>query len=98
MARVAGALHPDVDWPEPWSGGRLHGPDAVVAHLAAQRAAQSVALTPLRVRDTDHGLAVTLHQVVRDADGDVLSDTTVLHTLTVVDGLVARLDVGEPPP
>jgi hypothetical protein len=70
----------------------------VAAHLSAQRAALAVELTPVRVRDAEHGPAVTLHQVVRDADGDVLSDTTVLHTLTLVDGLVARLDVGEPPP
>lgn len=95
---MAAALHPDVDWPEPWSGGRVRGRDAVLAHLAAQRAALAVALTPLRVRDVDGGLAVTVHQVVRDADGDVLSDTTVLHTLTLVGDLVARLDVGEPPP
>lgn len=95
---MAALLHPEVDWPEPWSGGRLHGRAAVAGHLSTQRATLSVTLVPVRVRPRDGGLAVTVHQVVRDADGDVLSDTTVLHELTVVDGLVARLDVGEPPP
>ena len=87
-------LHPLVDWPEPWSGGRLHGPSAVAAHLEAQARAVRSTVVPLRVR----GTAVTVHQVVRDADGDLLSDTTVLHTLTLDGGLVRRLDVGEPPP
>jgi len=97
VAAVVAALHPDVDWPEPWSGGRVRGAAAVGAHLTAQRAALTVSLRPVQARAADAGLAVVLHQVVRDVDGGVLSDTTVLHTLTVVDGLVARLDVGEPP-
>lgn len=95
---VVACLHPDVDWPEPWSGGRVRGQDAVAAHLTAQGLDLRLTLRPLEVRATGGGLAVTVHQVVRDTDGDVLSDTTVLHTLTVRDGLVGRLDVGEPPP
>ncbi len=91
-------LHPQVDWPEPWSGGRLHGPAAVAAHLAAQAAQVQVTVVPLRVGGDPRRVVVTVHQVVRDADGDPLSDTTVLHTLALDGGLVRRLDVGEPPP
>ncbi|SSC25815.1 SnoaL-like domain-containing protein [Klenkia terrae] len=91
-------LHPQVDWPEPWSGGRLRGPAAVAGHLADQRRDVRFTVVPLHVVQTHQAAVVTVHQVVRDADGDPLSDTTVLHTLTLDDGLVRRLDVGEPPP
>ena len=35
-------------------------------------------------------------QTVRDSDGDLLSETVVVHTYTVGDGLIARMDVGDP--
>lgn len=91
-------LHPAVDWPEPWTGGRVVGRGPLREHLLGQARDVRFAVRPLAVDGDGHRLAVTVHQVVRDADDDVLSDTTVLHTLTVVDGLVTRLDVGEPPP
>lgn len=69
------------------------------SHLREQAAVVRLAVTPVVVHRAGGGvLEVTVHQVVHDVDGDLLSDTTVLHTLTVVDGLVTRLDVGEPPP
>ena len=76
----------------------MRGRAEVLAHLAAQRTTARAALRPLFVRHLDGAVAVTVHQVVHDVDGDVLSDTTVLHLLTLVGGLVLRLDVGEPPP
>lgn len=95
LPAVVARLHPDVDWPEPWSGGRVLGRSAVADHLARQASDVRFSVVPEQVRP---GPAVTVHQVVRDADGDVLSDTRVLHGLTLDGGLVRRLDVGEPPP
>ncbi|SDH05216.1 nuclear transport factor 2 family protein [Klenkia brasiliensis] len=98
LATVVGRLHPDVDWPEPWTGGRVLGRAAVADHLARQARDVRFAVVPERVVPVDDGVAVTVHQVVRDADGDLLSDTRVLHGLTLDEGLLRRLDVGEPPP
>ena len=36
---------------------------------------------------------MTVHQVVKDLDGNVLSDGTVSHVYTLRDGLVARMDI-----
>ena len=97
MPALSARLRAGVDWPEPWSGGRLRGRRAVEAHLRDQAQVVRLQVTPVVVRRAGGLVEVTVHQVVRDADGDLLSDTTVQHTLTVVDGLVTRLDVGEPP-
>ncbi|SDO05681.1 SnoaL-like domain-containing protein [Klenkia soli] len=98
LTALVDRLHPQVDWPEPWSGGRVLGRAGVAEHLAQQARDVRFTVVPRQLVDTGRGWAVTVHQVVRDADGDLLSDTTVLHTLTVDDDLVRRLDVGEPPP
>ena len=36
LPAVVARLHPAVDWPEPWSGGRVLGREAVAQHLAQQ--------------------------------------------------------------
>ncbi len=99
MPALLARLHPDVDWPEAWSGGRVFGRAPVGEYVTHQTQDVRFRVEPLSVREqAPDVLAVTVHQVVRDVDDDVLSDTTVLHTLSLDGGLVRRLDVGEPPP
>jgi len=46
--------------------------------------------------DEDEGKTrVRVHQVVKSLQGDVLSDSEVLHVFTVVSGLVAPMDLGD---
>jgi hypothetical protein len=52
---------------------------------------------PRLVREVlDGRIEVLVDQVIRDRDGDLLSEAVVLHTYTLRSGLIARMDVGDP--
>jgi hypothetical protein len=86
-------MHEDVDWPNGWEGGREHGREAVRAYWTRQWAAIDSHVDPVRVEEQDGRVRVTVHQVVRDLDGNVTSEGTVAHIYTLRDGLVARMDI-----
>jgi hypothetical protein len=94
---IAAALHPEVDWPNAWEGGRLRGRAEVLAYWRRQFAEIDPRVTPERFAERDDGrIAVDVHQVVRSPDGDVLADRRVVHVYALRDGLVERMDVEEP--
>jgi ketosteroid isomerase-like protein len=88
-------MHPEVDWPNAWEGGRVSGRDAVGDYWRRQFEQISSTVEPERFEhDPDGSIAVTVHAVVRDASsGAVQSDTHVIHRYRLEDGLVARMDV-----
>jgi ketosteroid isomerase-like protein len=92
-------MHPEVDWPNAWEGGRVIGHEAVAAYWGRQFEQISSRVDPERFdRDPDGAIAVTVHQVVRDAQTDeVHSDTHALHRWRLEDGLVVRMDVLDAP-
>lgn len=93
---VIAAMHPDVDWPNAWEGGRVRGHAAVRDYWARQFAAIDPHVEPQAFATIDGGrIAVEVHQVVRSPAGEVLADRTVTHVYTLRDGLVERMDVVE---
>jgi ketosteroid isomerase-like protein len=91
-------MHPDVDWPNAWEGGREIGREAVRDYWERQFAAISSQVEPERFTDEPGGdITVEVHQVVHDArTGDLVSDARVRHRYRLEDGLVVRMDVLEP--
>ena len=84
----------DVDWPNGWEGGREHGRAAVRAYWTRQWAHLDPHVEPVSMTGRADGrLAVEVDQVVRDLQGDVLSDGRVVHVYELVDGLVVRMDI-----
>jgi hypothetical protein len=50
---------------------------------------------PLAVTESNEGKAeVKVRQLVKSLEGDVLSDSDVLHVFTVKDGLIKAMDLG----
>ena len=91
---VAAHLHPEVDWPNAWEGGRLHGRDVVVDYWRRQFAEIDPQVTPEGFAERDDGrIAVDVHQVVRSLDGAVVADRRVVHVYALREGLVERMDV-----
>ena len=97
-------MAPDVDWPNAFEGGRVHGRDAVRAYWTRQFEQIHSRVEPRRFRPRDDNdqpdttrIAVDVHQVVKDAQGHLLSDTCVVHEYVVRDDLVTRMDVLAPP-
>jgi hypothetical protein len=90
-------MAPDVDWPNAWEGGRLHGNEGLRDYWSRQWSAidRSVEPVALNVRP-DGTVAVEVDQLVRGSDGAVLEEGRVVHVYSFRDGLIARMDIEEP--
>jgi ketosteroid isomerase-like protein len=90
-------MHPDVDWPNAWEGGRIVGTDAVRDYWTRQFAEISSRVEPESfTQEPDGSVTVDVHQVVHDANsGDLLTDSRVRHRYWFEDGLVTRMEVLE---
>lgn len=90
------ALAADVDWPNGWEGGRICGRDAVRKYWLRQWAVIDPTVEPLAIADRPDGsVEVTLHQVVRDMVGNVLSEQTIRHIFRFDDDVVHQMDIEE---
>ncbi|HEY1458136.1 MAG TPA: nuclear transport factor 2 family protein [Solirubrobacteraceae bacterium] len=88
-------MHPEVDWPNAWEGGRVVGHAAVRDYWRRQFAVISSILEPRAFfEESDGAITVDVHQVVRDAaTGELLSDSSVSHRYRLKDGLIVRMTV-----
>jgi ketosteroid isomerase-like protein len=89
-------VHPEVDWPNAWEGGRVVGRDAVRDYWTRQFAEISSNVEPESFTEEPDGtVMVGVHQVVHDADsGELLTDSRVRHRYWFdEDDLVTRMDV-----
>lgn len=91
---VLALMHPDVDWPNGWEGGRLRGQSSVREYWLRQWAQIDPRVDPVRIADDAEGRTVVdVHQTVRDLAGNLLSDQTVKHAYTIEDGLIVRMEI-----
>ena len=92
-------MHPEVDWPNAWEGGRVIGRAAVRHYWTRQFAAISSKVEPEGfTEEADGSITVDVHQVVQDpGTGDLISDSRVRHRYRLKDGLVVRMDVLQSP-
>jgi len=90
------AMTDDVDWPNAWEGGRLHGKDEVRAYWTRQWAEIDPRVEPIAFnRRPSGGVAVDVQQVVRTLEGGLVNESMVVHVYSFRGGLVARMDVEE---
>jgi hypothetical protein len=86
----------DVSWPKASEGGRVVGKDAIRAYWTRQWQEFDPHVEPMEIIELEGGKAeVKVHQLVKSLDGDVLSDSEVLHIHTILNGLIARMDLKE---
>ena len=88
-------MHPEVDWPNAWEGGRVVGRGAVRAYWTRQFAAISSNVEPEGfTEEADGSITVVVHQVVHESrTGELISDSGVQHRYRFDDGLIVRMDV-----
>ncbi|NQE64947.1 nuclear transport factor 2 family protein [Caulobacter sp. RHG1] len=90
LAATRAVLHPDVSWPDTLEGGRLHGRNAVVAHLAQLFALTRPNVQLIRVvAETEGELDVEVQLLVEDHKGHIWSDTRARLTYRFRDGLLS---------
>jgi hypothetical protein len=92
---VLESMHADVDWPNGMEGGRVHGHEGVREYWTRQWGLVDPHVEPVGFREAAPGkTTVTVHQVVRNLDGDVLVDQMVEHVYFIEGRLIRRMDIG----
>ena len=88
-----------VDWPKASEGGRVIGKEEIRAYWTLQWAEFNPHVEPIEETDNEAGrTGVKVHQLVKNLNGDILSDQTLLHVFTAANGLIERMDIGESEP
>jgi len=86
----------DVSWPRASEGGRVVGKEEIRTYWTRQWGEFDPHVEPLAITQEDNGkVRVRVHQLVKSLQGDVLSDSEVLHIFTVNNGLIAAMDLGD---
>ena len=86
----------DVSWPKASEGGRVVGKEEIRAYWTRQWDEFDGRVEPLAITKGDGSkVRVTVRQLVRSLQGDVLSDSEVLHVFTMNSGLIAAMDLGD---
>src|SRR6266536_5864412 len=81
---VLAVMHPDVDWPNAFEGGRVAGHEGVRAYWTRQFEQIDPRVEPVGMTTLDDGrVSMTVHQLVRALDGSVLADREVRHVYTL---------------
>jgi ketosteroid isomerase-like protein len=90
-------MHPNVDWPNAWEGGRVVGRAAVGDYWRRQFASISSKVEPEALDHLANGeVSVLVNQTVHDVkSGEKLSEGTVRHRYRLEDGLIVWMDVEE---
>src|SRR5579863_3058645 len=86
----------DVNWPRASEGGMVVGKEEIRAYWTRQWGEFDPHVEPLEITENGNGkVRVRVHQVVKSLQGDVLSDSEVLHAFTLNSGLIAAMDLGD---
>ena len=86
----------DVSWPKASESGKIVGKEEIRAYWIRQWREFDPHVEPLAIIEEDLGKTrVRVHQVVKSLQGDVLSDSEVIHVFTMSSGLIAAMDLGE---
>ncbi len=86
----------DVSWPKASEGGKVVGKEEIRAYWTRQWGEFDPHVEPLAITGEDGGkVRVRVHQLVKSLQGDVLSESEVLHVFTVRAGLIAAMDLGD---
>lgn len=89
---VLPCLHPDVDWPNGWEGGRLRGRDAVRRYWQRQWTELRANVHAMSFRERDDGrVEAAVRQVFRTPEGLLLLRADVHHVYAFDNDLVLHV-------
>jgi len=86
----------DVSWPKASEGGEVVGKEEIRAYWTRQWGEFDPHVEPLAITEEDgRKVRVRVHQLVKSLQGEVLSDSEVLHVFTIKSGLIAAMNLGD---
>jgi len=85
----------DVSWPKASEGGRVVGKEEIRAYWTRQWGEFDPHVDPVEISEEDaETIRVRVRQLVKSLQGEVLSDSEVLHIFTMNAGLIAAMNLG----
>ena len=93
---IISLMRPDVKWANGLEGGFVYGCDAVREYWTNQFKDIQPELETLKFEtDEKNRNVVTVHQIIRDLQGNLLADATVQQIFTIENGLISFYEIGE---
>jgi len=93
---IISLMRPDVKWANGLEGGFVYGRDAVREYWTNQFKGIQAELETLKFEtDENNRNIVTVHQIIKDLQGNLLADATVQQIFTIEDGLISLYEIGE---
>jgi ketosteroid isomerase-like protein len=93
---IIALMRPDVKWANGLEGGFVHGRDAVREYWTNQFKDIQAELETLKFEtDEKNRNVVTVHQIIKDLQGNVLADATIHQIFTIEDRLISLYEIGE---
>jgi ketosteroid isomerase-like protein len=93
---VLAAMHPDVDWPNGWEGGRVHGHSGVRDYWTRQWAVLDPHVEPVGFHEEESNrIVVDVHAIIHDREGKLVADHKVQHVYSFADGLICSMEIRE---
>lgn len=93
---IISLMTPNVKWANGQNGGFVHGRDAVREYWINQFKEIQPELETLKFEtDEKNRNIVTVHQIIKDLQGNVLADMTVRQIFTIEGGLISLYEIGE---
>jgi len=87
-------LTDDVEWPNGWEGGYVRGHEAVRAYWTRQWAEIDPTVVPEAFSTQPDGrIDVTVRQVVKNLEGDLLDEATVHHIYRLRDTRIEHMEI-----
>jgi hypothetical protein len=93
---IISLMRVDVKWANGLEGGFLYGRNAVREYWTNQLQNIQPQLKTLKFEtDENNRNIVTVHQIIKDLQGNVLADATVHQIFTIEDGLISLYEISE---
>ena len=93
-AAVLAKMHLEVDWPNGWEGGWVHGREDVGEYWKRQFKEIHSRVEPQAFRiEQDGRIAIEVHQIVHDKNGKLVADRMVKHVYRLEDGLIRSMEI-----
>ena len=93
---IISLMRPDVKWANGLEGGFVYGRGQVREYWTNQFKDLQPELATLKFEtDEKNRNVVTVHQIIRDLQGNLLADATVQQIFTIENGLISLYEMGE---
>jgi len=87
-------MHPDVQWPKAFEGGYVSGHHEIREYWTRQWTEINPNVEPAGINERENGtLEITVHQKVKDLQGNTIFDGIVKHIYTLQEDLLRRMDI-----